>query len=173
MSTDEHRIWELVEQAARNASDEDGRFSGKQHKDELIELLENVDMARVREVQLDLSARKLVESFARRRNPRERHGQSSLPSLYDDSFVLVLEDGLRVWMNDATQQDLITWDSRTAEKVQKTVDAQRKRHQYVETRLTVWRGRRDIQTLGDLERHYFGYSPREGEDIDPEDIDEL
>lgn len=171
MSTDEQRIWELVEQAARTVTDDKGQFSGKGHKDALVSLLQNVDFPRVREVQMDLSARKLVESFARRRNPRERHGQSSLPSLYDDSFVLVLEDGIRVWMSDATQQDLITWDSRTAEKVQKTVDAQRKRHQYVETRLTVWRGRTDIHTLGDLERHYFAYEPREGEDIDPEDDD--
>lgn len=169
MTTDDGRIWELVEQAARAASDDLGRFSAKGHKDELVRLLENVDIPRLREITNDLAARKYVESFARRRNPQERNGQSAIPTLYDDSFVLVLEDTIRVWMVDATQQDLIVWEQRTAEKTARTMDAQRKRKLYVEARLTVWRGRRDIQKLGDLERHFFGYEPRP---LNPEDDDE-
>jgi hypothetical protein len=170
VSTHEVRIWELVEQAARAATDEDGRFSGKRHKDELAHLLSTVDFPQVRDVQLDLSARKLVESFARRRNPRTRNGQSAIPSLYDDGFLLVLEDGMRVWMEDATQQDLILWGNRTAEKTAKHLEAQRQREQYIEARLTVWRGRPDIEKLGKLERHFFGYSPVDGDGMD-DDLD--
>jgi hypothetical protein len=160
------RLHEIVEQAARNVTDADGRFHKKDHIDQVKGMLATVQLSPVTQEELKYrEARKLCEDFVRTRTPRARGSRNSaIPTLYSDGSLLVLTNGDRVWMQDANRDDLIQWNRSASERVQNAMARQDDRRQYVEQRLQFWKGRDDIKHLGELERHFFNYTPDAGEE---------
>ena len=167
MSTADARLWELVTQAAKDVTDEvSGRFDNKSLIDELRDRLADEDlMEHVREVSLDRLAKGLATGFVRKRNPKP--GKTS--SMFHPDAILPLGDGKRIWMERATEGDLIEWARQSTKNLARVASAEGARQAYVSERLEAFRIHRGWP-LGRIEREVFGYVTTEDppEYSDPE-----
>ncbi|MEV4093834.1 hypothetical protein [Streptosporangium saharense] len=161
------RLWAVVEDAAQAVTDPvTGRFENKALVEEIRARLADEQLAAdLRAATADRLAEGLANGFVNSRNPRKRkHG-----TLFDPQAILPLGDGKRVWMNDATDTDLIEWARLSTRNLARVATAEGDRQAYVAERLQAWRDYRDWR-LGRLEHEVFGYEPVV-EDI-PEGYDE-
>lgn len=154
MSTAHARMWELVEEAAKAVTDElTGRFDNKTLVDELRERLADEDlMEHVREVGRERLAKSLADGFVRSRNPKP--GKPS--GMFHPGAILPLGDGKRIWMEYATDRDLIEWGRQSSRNLARVATAEGSRQQYVAERLEAFETHRDW-LLGRIEREVFGY----------------
>lgn len=154
MSTADARLWELVTQAARDVTDEiTGRFDNKSLIDELRERLADEDlMDHVRDVSIDRLAKSLATGFVRKRNPKP--GKPS--GMFHPEAILPLGDGKRIWMEYATEGDLIEWARQSTKNLARVASAEGSRQAYVSERLDAFRAHRGW-LLGRIEREVFGY----------------
>lgn len=166
------RLNEVIEQAARNVTNPAGRFARNEHVNEIKRLLEHIQLSPLTQEELKhRQAAKLAEGFVRTRQPRSRTlRSSSMPTLYSDGSLLVLYEGERVWMQDATFDDLQIWNKIASERSQTVQSRQTDRDKYVQSRMAVWAGRNDIANLGELERHFFNYT--EDHAIEADNLDD-
>lgn len=167
MSTADSRLWELVEQAARAVTDEStGQFDNKELIDELKASLVDEELPdHVRASSVDVLAKSLARGFVSRRNPRP--GKAS--GMFHPGAILPLGDGKRVWMEYATDRDLIEWARQSTKNLARVASAEGSRQAYVAERLDAMRAHRDW-LLGRVEREVFGYVVVEEppESADPE-----
>lgn len=154
MSTADARLWELVTQAARHVTDEvTGRFDNKALVDELRGRLTDKDlMAHVREVSIDRLAKSLADGFVKKRNPKP----GNPAGLFHPEAILPLGKGKRIWMEYATDKDLIEWARQSTRNLAQVASAEGARQKYVSERLDAFRMHREWK-LGRIEREVFGY----------------
>lgn len=154
MTTADARLWELVEEAAKAVTDElTGRFDNKTLIDELRERLADEDlMEHVRSVGMDRLARSLADGFVKRRNPKP--GKPS--GMFHPGAILPLGFGKRIWMEYATDRDLIEWARQSTKNLARVAAAEGSRQEYVADRLEAFQAHRDW-LLGRIEREVFGY----------------
>lgn len=156
VSTAEARLWEIVEEAAQSVTDEaTGQFENKKLIAEIKAKVTSRDLPEhVRSETTDMLAKKLAEGFVRRRNPKP--GKAA--TMFHPGAVLPLGDGKRVWMEYATDADLIEWARQSTKNLARVAAAEGSRQSYVAERLDAMR-ERPGWLLGQLEREVFGYEP--------------
>lgn len=156
MSTADARLWEIVERAAKSVTDEmTGQFDNKNLIDELkISLADQELPAHVRASSVDMLAKSLARGFVSKRNPKP--GNSS--KMFNPGAILPLGDGKRVWMEYATDRDLIEWARQSTKNLARVASAEGARQAYVAERLQAMRDHGGW-LLGQVERDVFGYSP--------------
>lgn len=169
MSTADTRLWELVEQAARAVTDEStGQFDNKSLIDEVKASLANEELPEhVRASSIDVLAKSLARGFVSKRNPRP--GKPS--GMFHPGAILPLGDGKRVWMEYATDRDLIEWARQSTKNLARVASAEGSRQSYVAERLDAMRSHRDW-LLGRVEREVFGFTPDIEDPPDYSDPDE-
>ncbi|MPZ66194.1 MAG: hypothetical protein GEU83_11995 [Pseudonocardiaceae bacterium] len=168
MNMAEARIWEMVEHAAKAVTDNTGQFEKKGHIDEIKARLTGDELPpHVYHATLDLQAKNLAERFVSRRNPRP--GKKN--GMFHPSAILPLGDGKRVWMEYATDTDLIEWARLATKNLARVAAAEGARQSYVADRLEAMRDRPGW-TLGRIERDVYGYIEAEPpDDASPDDGD--
>jgi hypothetical protein len=154
VSTADARLWEIVEAAARTVTDElTGRFENKHLIDEVRARLADEELqAHVRLVAEDRLAESLARSFVRGRNPKPGKPEG----MFHPGAILSLGDGKRIWMEYATDRDLIEWGRLSTKNLARVATAEGGRQQYVADRLEAFEDHRDW-LLGRIEREFFGY----------------
>lgn len=152
--TAEARLWEIVEAAAIAVTDTiTGRFENKDLIDELRARLDMESLPpNVREATLEMQARSLAATFVSRRNPKPR--QTGM--MFHPGAVLPLGDGKRVWMDQATDSDLLAWARLSTANLGRVALAEGMRQRYAAERLDALR-EHPGWTLGRVERELFGY----------------
>lgn len=164
MSTADARMWQLVEDAAVAVTDDlTGRFENKRLVEEIRDRLADEDlMAHVREVSMERLAKSLAEGFVSRRNPKP--GKPA--GMFNPRAVLPLGDGIRVWMERATDGDLIKWALQSTKNLARVANAEGSRQEYVAERLDAFRDHSGW-LLGRIEREVFGFAgDAESPDLD-------
>jgi hypothetical protein len=78
--------------------------------------------------------------------------------MFHPGAILPLGDGKRVWMEYATDRDLIEWARQSTKNLARVASAEGARQSYVAERLDAMSGHRDW-LLGRVEREVFGYAP--------------
>ncbi|MCL2729705.1 MAG: hypothetical protein FWE15_06730 [Actinomycetia bacterium] len=153
-TTAEVRLRQIVEQTALALTDSDGRF----HKGHLTEAV-RAQLARadldphVQAAALDRLADGLVTGFGEHRNPRRRR----TGTLFHPRDIVKLGNGTWVWMDRATDSDLLAW-SRLSRRNRSRVDqADNEVQDYIDQRIEAFRSHPGLVLLGDLERIVFGY----------------
>lgn len=164
MSTAEARMWQIVEDAAKEVTDEsNGQFENKALVDELKTRLADEEMPQhVRAQTTEMLAKKLAEGFVRRRNPKP----GKVAAMFSPGAILPLGDGKRVWMDYATDSDLIEWARQSTKNLARVAAAESARQDYVAQRLDAMRDHPGWY-LGRVEREVFGYIPEEEPPFDP------
>lgn len=154
----EIRLRHIVEQSAVALTDTDGRFHRSTLTDAVREQLAREDLdPQVRAAALDKLAQSLVTGFGEHRNPRRRR----TGTLFHPQDIVKLGTGVWVWMNRATDSDLLEW-SRLSRRNRARVDlADAEVQDYVDQRIDAFRAHRDVIYLGDLERVVFGWTKDE------------
>jgi hypothetical protein len=163
----EARIWQLVEQAAKDVSDDDGRFDDVKLREKLRDLLTIDDLNPVeKQATIDMLVKTLTTTFIRRRNPKRQPSGT----LFNAASVIPLGDGKRVWMEQATDDDLLAWASLSTANLSRVAIAEGNRQRYVSERLAELRKHPDWR-LGRVEREIFGYVEYEADESewDPDD----
>lgn len=165
MSTADARLRELVVQAARAVTDQvTGRFDNKNLVDEIrARLADESVMGHVRDAGADLLAKSLATGFAKKRNPKP--GKPS--GMFHPEAILSLGDGKRIWMEYATDRDLIEWARQSTRNLARVANAEGDRQTYVADRLGVMRDHPGW-LLGRVERELFDYA----EESDFDDFDD-
>jgi len=165
------RIYELVEAAAQAVTDDDGVFYQKALADEVKARLTDKELPpQLREHTADVLASLLATQFVRNRTPK-KHDDGKL---FDPGAILPLggEDSAvkRVWMDKATDEDLMAWGAQDAANLSKVAAASADKQAYIAERV---RGMRDhqIKTLGRLERDVYGWVEDDMPDDDEPDDD--
>lgn len=154
MSTAEARLWEIVEAAAMAVTDEaTGRFENKDLIEEVRDRLDGETLSpHVRAATLDMQAKSLAAAFVSRRNPKPRNNGA----MFHPGAILPLGDGKRVWMDSATDSDLLAWAHLSTANLSRVALAEGQRQKYAADRLEALRANPG-QTLGWVEREVFGY----------------
>jgi len=153
----------LVQQCAHKVTDDNGRLDVKDLRDEIRIALENLPPHIEHQARED-QVEKLASSFRAKRNPRPRNGQIS----FHPEALLPLGNGVSVWMDRATPDDLRTWGMLSTRNNIKVARADLNRQEYVMSRLDAWRSRTNLPHLGVLEREVFGHQGA----ADPGDFDD-
>ena len=151
----ELRLQNIVAQSARELTDADGRFHKRRLIDAVREQLTREDLDPfVKAAALDKLAQSLVTGFGEHRNPRRRRAGT----LFHPRDIVKLGTGVWVWMDRATDSDLLEW-SRLSRKNRVRVDlADAEVQDYVDQRIDAFRTHTDVLYLGDLERGVFGWT---------------
>jgi len=149
------RLQSIVEETAVALTDTDGRF----HKSHLIDAVrdrltrDDLD-PHVKTAALDKLAQSLVTGFGEHRNPRRRR----TGALFHPRDIVKLGNGIWVWMDRATDSDILEW-SRQSRRNRARVDlADSEVQDYVDQRIDAFRAHADVIYLGDLERVVFGWT---------------
>ncbi|MFJ7423372.1 hypothetical protein ACIQXD_32920 [Streptomyces uncialis] len=117
-STADSRLQRIVEQSAEALTDADGRFHKRRLTDAVREQLTREDLdPRIRAAALDRLAQSLVTGFGEHRNPRRRR----TGALFHPRDLVKLGTGVWVWMDRATDSDLLEW-SRLSRRNRARVD---------------------------------------------------
>lgn len=171
MSAADARMWEIVEAAAREVTDDaTGRFESKELIGEIRARLASKDLEpHVRVVTLDRLAKSLADSFVKSRNPRPRLGKPK--TLFNAGAILPLGDGKRIWMEYAGPNDLIEWARLSTKNLARVATAEGSRQAYVADRLEAFLSHAEW-LLGKIEREVFGYVDEPAPVVEDED-DEL
>jgi hypothetical protein len=166
MSTAEARVWEIVGQAARAVTDDSGKFTNKEFVEELTLQLASVDeqAPHVRHATIEMTAKSLAARYVSQRNPRPR----KQGTLFHPRAILPLGDGNRIWMEQATDSDLIQWARLSTANLSRVALAEGSRQGYVADRLASMRDHPGW-TLGRVEREVFGWVATE-DDSDFADV---
>lgn len=153
MSIGDARLWELVEQAAQAVTDVNGHWEQKPFVDEIRRLLDAEDLpVHVRAAGQDELAKRLGTSFVEKRKPKpDKSG-----SLFYPQSVLPLGKGKRVWMDLATDADIIAWAVLETDNTAKVLAAAGRRQAYAASRLDALRDNPGW-LLGRVERELFGW----------------
>lgn len=148
-------VWSLVEKAALTVTDETtGQFDNNAFTAEVRSRLEAEDVSEeVRAVSVEMLAKSLASGFVRRRNPKP--GKPS--GMFDFGAILPLGKGKRVWMEYATDADLIEWARLSTKNLARVAAAEGARQAYVTERLDAMRDHSGW-LLGRIERELFGFS---------------
>lgn len=167
MSVVDARMWQIAEDAARSVTDElTGRFESKDLRDEIYRRLSDGSIEQhVYVVMMDRMAKTLSTSFVRARSPRLREGFG----LYFPGAVLPMGDGKRVWMEFATDSDLLEWDRQSVRNLARVASASVARSDYVSKRIQAFRDHPDW-LLGRIEQDVFGYVAAEDPWTDGMDV---
>lgn len=167
MNPAERRLWEIVEAAARDVTNGDGAFYAKDLREQILTRLSADDLPlNVQGITLEMLAGSLASRFVSRRNPKPR-GDAQL---FDDTAVLPLGDGKRVWMGRADAHDLVAWIALSSRNLANVAKAESVRQLYGSERLDVMREHPGV-LLGEIERNYFGHAPTDAPDDGAEDED--
>ncbi|MFK0121188.1 hypothetical protein [Streptomyces sp. NPDC090994] len=155
MTSTDLRLQTIVERSARALTDQDGRFHKRQLTDAVREQLAREDLdPHLKSAALDKLAQSLVTGFGEHRNPRRRRSGT----LFDPGDIVKLGTGVWVWMDRATDSDLLEW-SRLSRKNRVRVDlADAEVQDYVDQRIDAFRLHTDVIHLGELERVAFGWA---------------
>lgn len=167
MTIADARMWELVEAAAREVTDEvTGRFEHKEFLDEIRARLADRELeSHVRAVAEDKLARALATGFVRSRNPKP--GKPS--GMFHPGAILPLGDGKRIWMEHAGANDLIEWARLSTKNLARVATAEGSRQAYVAERLEAFLAHTGWH-LGRIEREIFGYvGDTSADDLDEDD----
>ncbi|MGW5868268.1 hypothetical protein ACWFRJ_39685 [Streptomyces sp. NPDC055239] len=158
MTATDIRLQHIVEQSAVDLTDSAGRFRKRQLTDAVREKLTGEDLdPHIKAAALDKLAQSLVTGFGEHRNPRRRQ----TGSLFHPQDVIKLGNGIWVWMDRATDSDLLEW-RRLSRRNRARVDvADNEIQDYTDERLDAFRHHTDVVYLGNLERVIFGWT--EGE----------
>jgi hypothetical protein len=149
------RLQHIVEQSAVALTDATGRFHKRHLTDAVREQLVREDLdAYIRAAALDRLAQSLVTGFGEQRNPRRRR----TGRLFHPQDVIKLGNGIWVWMDCATDSDVLEW-RRLSRKNRARVDlADNEIQDYTDEVLDAFRTHTDVVYLGDLERAVFGWT---------------
>ncbi|MFD9715806.1 hypothetical protein [Streptomyces sp. NPDC059076] len=154
-STATLRLQRIVEQTALQLTDADGRFHKAALTDAVREQLTRGDLdPHIQAAALDRLAQSLVTGFGEQRNPRRRR----TGTLFHPRDLVKPGTGVWVWMDRATDSDLLEW-SRLSRRNRSRVDlADSEVQEYVDQRIDAFRAHTDVTHLGDLERLAFGWT---------------
>ncbi|CAL9364622.1 hypothetical protein SUDANB105_00738 [Streptomyces sp. enrichment culture] len=149
------RLQHIVEQSAVDLTDATGRFHKRHLTDAVREQLAREDLdPHIRAAALDKLAQSLVTGFGEHRNPRRRR----TGRLFHPQDVIKLGNGIWVWMDRATDSDVLEW-RRLSRRNRARVDlADNEVQDYTDEVLDAFRAHADVVYLGDLERTVFGWS---------------
>ncbi|MFE0772192.1 hypothetical protein [Streptomyces sp. NPDC058861] len=149
------RLQHIVEQSAVALTDSAGRFNKRRLTGAVREKLAAEDLdPYIRAVALDKLAQSLVTGFGERRNPRQRQ----TGGLFHPQDIIKLGNGIWIWMDRATDSDLLEW-RRLSRRNRARVDlADNEIQDYADERLDAFRSNTDVLYLGDLERAVFGWT---------------
>ncbi|WP_412078792.1 hypothetical protein ACLF6K_35890 [Streptomyces xanthophaeus] len=153
---EEIRLRHLVETTALEITDTDGRFRKRDLVDAVRSKLDHEDIGpETRAIALDKLAESAVTGFGDERKPRRRGPET----LFHPDCILKLGNGIWIWMQDATDSDIVAW-RRLSRRNRARVDrADDDLQDYSDERLDAYRVNKGIVRLIDLERHYFGWTP--------------
>ncbi|MFE1197273.1 hypothetical protein ACFW6E_31670 [Streptomyces olivaceoviridis] len=156
------RLQHIVEQSAVALTDADGRFHKRHLTDAVREQLARKDLdPHMKAAALDKLAESLVTGFGEHRNPRRRRSGS----LFHPQDIVKLGNGIWVWMDRATDSDLLEW-SRLSRRNRVRVDlADAEVQDYVDQCIDAFRSHTDVVYLGDLERVVFGWAEEGPEQV--------
>ncbi|MDX2825945.1 hypothetical protein PV416_33965 [Streptomyces ipomoeae] len=155
-TTAEMRLRHIVEQTALKLTDADGRFHKRQLTDAVREQIAREDLdPHVKAAALDKLAQSLVTGFGEQRNPR-RHSRTG--RFFHPEYVLKLGNGVWVWMNRATDSDVVQWRRLSRNNRTRVDQADNEIQDYADEVLDAFRAHRDVVYLGDLERMVFGWT---------------
>ncbi|WP_406220717.1 hypothetical protein [Streptomyces decoyicus] len=154
-TTADIRLRHIVEQTAVALTDIDGRFHKHDLTDAVRDRLSRDDLdPHIKAAALDKLAQSLVTGFGEHRNPRRRRAGT----LFHPRDIVKLGTGIWVWMDRATDSDLLEW-SRLSRRNRARVDlADAEVQDYVDQRIDAFRAHADVVYLGDLERAVFGWA---------------
>lgn len=155
MSTASNRIALMVEQEARLATGDDGHWEQKSLVDRVRKRLkDDVNLAPGIKDQVEYdSAAYYARAFVSRRKP---HPDKDTGGLFRPEYVLPLGEGNRVWMDQATNSDLMSWAALETANTAKVLNASATRQAYVAKCLAAF-GKHPKWTLGRVERESFGW----------------
>ncbi|MFB6601334.1 hypothetical protein ACFCXR_15625 [Streptomyces noursei] len=158
------RLRSIVEQSAVNLTDDAGRFHKRHLTEAVRDQLAREDLdPHIKAAALDKLAQSLVTGFGEHRNPRRRR----TGTLFHPQDVVKLGTGIWVWMDRATDSDLLEW-SRLSRRNRARVDlADSEVQDYVDQRIDAFRAHADVVYLGDLERVVFGWDRNDAEPPEP------
>ena len=163
-TTADIRLQYIVEQSAVTLTDADGRFHKSDLTDAVREQLAREDLdPHIKAAALDKLAQSLVTGFGEHRNPRRRR----TGTLFHPQDIVKLGTGIWVWMDRATDSDLLEW-SRLSRRNRARVDqADSEVQDYVDQRIDAFRTHADVVYRGDLERFVFGWTQSGDEQAEP------
>ncbi len=165
------RLWEVMEEAALAVTDPiTGRFEQKIFVDELRGRLNDEDLpSHVRAASLDEAAERLASSFVEKRKPKPRTDGC----MFHPSALLPLGHGKRVWMDQATDADVMTWAALETKNTARVLAAAGRRQKYAAERLDAMRDHPGW-SLGRIEREIFNYveESEPGDFYDADDFDD-
>lgn len=148
------RLRQIVERAALALTDTEGRFHKRHLTDAVREQLARGDLdLHIQTAALDKLADALVTGFGEHRNPRRRR----TGALFHPQDIVKLGNGTWVWMDRATDSDLLTWSRQSRRNRSRTDQADNEVQDYIDQRIDAFRHHPGLVLLGDLERIVFGY----------------
>ncbi|GAU70741.1 hypothetical protein SSP35_22_00440 [Streptomyces sp. NBRC 110611] len=162
-TTADIRLQRIVERAALALTDDKGRFRKDDLTDAVLEELAREDLdPHIKAAARRKLAESLVTGFGEQRNPRRRR----TGTLFHPDDVVKLGNGIWVWMDRATDSDLLVW-SRLSRRNRARVDlADAEVQDYVDQRIDAFRAHADVVYLGDLERVVFGWTEDHADQAD-------
>ncbi|MEV8426445.1 hypothetical protein [Streptomyces niveus] len=154
------RLRGIVEETAVALTDADGRFHKNQLTDAVREQLARDDLdPGIRTAALDTLAQSLVTGFGEHRNPRRRRNGS----LFHPHDILKLDNGIWVWMDRATDSDVLQWSRLSRRNRARVDEADSEIQDYADQRIDAFRAHTGIKYLGELERVAFGWTEADGQ----------
>ncbi|WUH90362.1 hypothetical protein OG900_09775 [Streptomyces sp. NBC_00433] len=164
-TTADLRLRQIVEQTALALTDAEGRFHKRHLTDAVREQLAHADLdPHVHAAALDKLAESLVTGFGEHRNPRRRR----TGTLFHPRDIVKLGNGTWVWMDRATDSDLLAWSRLSRRNRSRTDAADNEVQDYIDQRIDAFRSHPGLELLGDLERIVFGYVNEPGQTADLE-----
>ncbi|MEU5162310.1 hypothetical protein AB0G74_22265 [Streptomyces sp. NPDC020875] len=159
------RLQQIVEQCAIALTDADGRVSKRELTVAVREQLTSDDLDHhTKTAALGQLASSLVTGFGEQRNPRRRRADT----LFHPRDLIKPGNGVWVWMDQATDSDLLAW-SRLSRRNRARVDrADDEVQDYVDQRTDAFRTHTGIVRLIDLERAAFGWNDTDDEPEEPD-----
>lgn len=162
MSGSKKRLFEAVELAARAVTSNEGRVDTKHLREELDARFDDLP-DHVRVVARALQIEQLVTAWKTARTPKPTGGAV----LFHPSAILPLGNGLFVWMDVATADDLRAWGLLSTRNLARVAKAEATRQGYVVERLGAMRDNPG-RLLGDIERDVYGWVEDDAPDLDEE-----
>lgn len=162
------RLRQIVEQSALALTDTEGRFHKSHLTDAVREQLARVDLdPHIQTAALDKLAQSLVTGFGEVRNPRRRR----TGTLFHPQDIVKLGNGTWMWMDRATDSDLLAWSRLSRRNRSRTDLADNEVQDYIDQRVDAFRDHPGLVLLGDLERIVFGYvnNPNQAADFEAEE----
>lgn len=154
------RLRGIVEQSAVALTDADGRFHKNQLTDAVRDQLARDDLdPGIRAAALDTLAQSLVTGFGEHRNPRRRRNGS----LFHPHDILKLGNGIWVWMDRATDSDVVQWSRLSRRNRARVDEADSEIQDYADLQADAFRAYPDIVYLGELERVAFNWTEADGQ----------